>query len=292
MKLPLFNRNAFVDILSNEISDFIIKDVRMKFNIQKTITGEHNSSTIEIYNLSERTRKKIVRDDKQAEIHVGYNGEYSLVSRGDIFSVKHSFDRPDIITRLELLDGKTTAESRLETAFSFEKGISIKDAAKKIVKSFNINLDDLSLSNLSDKFMSGGLNLAGTAGEIFDEIADELDADWSLQDDILQFVKKGGSLSQQPIYLSDTSGMIGIPERVDDINTSTGMLKKSKRSKKEPEPGYIVNSLLNPKIRPGSLVNIYSAKQKINGNYIVHTVRHSGDTHGTEWITQVRVEAK
>jgi len=81
------------------------------------------------------------------------------------------------------------------------------------------------------------------------------------------------------VLLTPDTGLIGSPERSDDIEeTQSGERKRL---------GWRVKSLLNPQIRPGDRLQIKSAE--VDGVFRAENVNHFGDTEGGDWYTEAEV---
>ena len=55
------------------------------------------------------------------------------------------------------------------------------------------------------------------------------------------------------------------------------------------EPGYIVRSLLKPRIKPGMRVHLISEKLNIDNTFKVGDVDHSGDNYSNLWETKMKL---
>lgn len=93
-----------------EISDLTISELRIKFNIEKSLVGYPNKATIEIYNLSEASRSKIEEDDLELSLFAGYE-EHPLIFKGEIINVIHLKDKTEWITTIYAGDATKTLNS-------------------------------------------------------------------------------------------------------------------------------------------------------------------------------------
>ncbi len=75
--------------------------------------------------------------------------------------------------------------------------------------------------------------------------------------------------------------MVGLPQRYSFVRASFFV--------PGPAVGWKVQTLLYPLILPGSKVNINSRYLDLKGLFRVETIRHSGDTYGSEWNSQLEV---
>ena len=144
-----------------------------------------------------------------------------------------------------------------------------------------------------------GKVLFGMNRKAFRGLAERLNCSWSIQDGVIQLIPYNGYLLDQPVVLSETTGVIGIPEATNE--------------------GIKIKILLNPLIKPGQRVQIANAlinqtlfnKTAYNqggtfgipfnqragvqffadtdkdGMYRAYSVEHEGDTRGRPWYTEL-----
>ncbi len=283
-----FKRTAILEVLEGIDIILTVKDVRISFNVEKTITKEYNTCNIDVYNLSKKTRELINGDKQFCRLSVGYGANYNTLYFGDLTFVNHVFEDKEIITKIECVD-KMNAEKHIAI---FEKeNANILDFIKKSCSDNGITLAEKVLDKIKDKLnstvLAGGFSFVGRAKDAFDELSATMGADWSLQDGIVQFLNKGGVLNDTPIYADYTTGLIGIPEGINDVTTKSGSFKRAKDGsiKRPPQAGFMIKTLLNPGIKPGIIFKVKSDKAEINGDMAVHGVTHNGDTHGQNWLS-------
>jgi len=85
MPVELFMRKYRVIVAGTDISD-----LHCVFSISKTMSSDPNKSSLQIYNLSPKTRNSII-SGKRVIIEAGYKeGQYGLIYDGDIVVVVNS----------------------------------------------------------------------------------------------------------------------------------------------------------------------------------------------------------
>lgn len=109
------------------------------FSIEKDTTKESNKAKLEIYNLSEATRKKVEAADTEVEIYAGYEraGGAILAFRG---TVTYGFTRDagtDCITTLDLADG-TVALRDSYCSLSYAPGTSAKTIIQRCANEMGV----------------------------------------------------------------------------------------------------------------------------------------------------------
>jgi hypothetical protein len=292
--LPQFKRRVNVVIQSKE-DYLVIEGLRITFTVEKSITPNLDKTNIEIYNLSKKLRDRIDDKDKKVYLNAGYEDPNKLMShigQGNITLFRHCFEPPNIVTKLTLADGKDVVDTSV--SYTGKENESLYDAIKKIVQKAKADIDfrGASIDEIKNKIMSTGYSIVGRLKDVMDDLAESADADWSVTDDQLRIITRGLYIPGKIILISEESGMIGIPEKADDVNTKTGKQKKKNQGQRSIAPGYIVTTLLNPLFMPGSVVRIKSLKQNIDGEFIIRDVTHRGDTHGHEFFSTLKVLIK
>ena len=278
-----FNRIANVTILSDEgVSDLKIQvsKLRVEFTIKKTETSESNSCLVNIYNLSESTRNKINKTDDLLTVEVGYEEGTGLevIFIGNITDVNHRFERPNIITSLDVNDGEKTLQNS-KVALSYGGTTTVKQTLKDVIKSFNIGQKvNFDLVSFKDKILSNGFSYAGLSKTVMDKLTKAVGLNWSIQNNELKIYEEDKTDQFTVINLSSTTGLIGSPEKI--------KIKSGKKSKSKIElDGWKVTSLLQPKIEPGGRITIKSKMIPDGSIFRVLNVEHVGDTHGGRWQT-------
>ncbi len=112
-------------------------------------------------------------------------------------------------------------------------------------------------------------------------VATYLGLQCSIQTNLLHIIPLNGKVNSIQIPVNQMTGMIGIPERF------TYRRLQQFASSTAPTEGYRVNVLLNPSIIPGNTINLESNHIDFSGPYQVEIVRHSGDTFGYDWISNL-----
>ncbi|WPY01544.1 hypothetical protein Trichorick_01457 (plasmid) [Candidatus Trichorickettsia mobilis] len=279
-----FDRVCRVVVLNNEALS--IEDHRIKFEITKAITQKDNSAKIEIFNLSNVTRKKIGIKETSAQLYAGYK-EYQgavQVGQGVICQVTTIRDKTDIVTRMLLKDGLSYIKNN-PISFSYEKDVKLEEVLKKIAKDAGLVLKSIGIDS---KAISGGYTIFRSLDYELNQLAERFDFDWSIQDKALVVIGKKQNISQQVVLLTPDSGLILNPESVKKV---------SQRLQKLKDKGEILNdirlfhvhALLQPQLQVNDVIVVDS--QDLSGKFRVHKLTHIGDTRGNEWYTKMEVKA-
>ena len=100
-------------------------NLKINFSIEKDTTKESNKSKLEIYNLSESSRKAIEVADNEVEIYAGYEDGAVLCFRGTVTYGYTKDSGTECITSLDLADG-TVALRDSYCSLSYAPGTSAK----------------------------------------------------------------------------------------------------------------------------------------------------------------------
>lgn len=250
-----------------------VTGLRVSFSVKRTLKPDANSASVEVYNLSETSRAQIKRKGVRVILEAGYQDVgLEAVIQGDCRLASHEQSGTEWVTRFELLDGgRALRYGRAST--SYAPGTPISKAVSDLAGKFGLSGGQLAkqLPSLSAKTINGIVTHGGV-GETLDKLLKPQAVSWSIQDGKLQILKSDSDHTELIPLISVDSGLIGSPKLITpDKNEGRSLLSFS--------------SLLNPRIRPGCLVSVQS--KQFTGQYRVETVTHKGDTHGTDWSSDV-----
>ncbi|ODS43191.1 hypothetical protein BGK37_12345 [Pasteurella multocida] len=253
--------------LSNENETLIIEQLRVSFEIDKTINEKPNPAKISIWNLNRtHINQALSQSFKKLTLLVGYH-ELRTIYSGDINKIKVRRDGLDFILDIECSDGfKAYTESRVSS--TLKKGATDEQIVKEIQKTMpKVNESAVDIPN--KRQLPRGRVMNGDSREVLNRIARNNNADWSIQDGNLVFLPKDKVLNDDIVLLSQETGMLGMPEQTDD--------------------GLELSCLLNPALQIGGLVNVKSILEYFNGEYKIVKLSHSGDGLGGDWISKLTV---
>ena len=263
-------------------------NLHIGFSIEKDTTKESNKAKLEIYNLSEATRKKIELADTEVEIYAGYEraGGAILAFKG---TVTYGFTRDegtDCITTLDLADG-TVALRDSYCSLSYAPGTSAKTIIQRCANEMGVPVvygEDVG----ELESYKNGFSFIGQAKDALTEICDALGLSWSIQNNILNIILAGGTSTNRGLVFSPQSGLVGVPERIvqaeyksNKSNPKKTQKEKAKKNDPRKKAGWKINTLLVPSVNPADMVKVES--KWITGWFRVEKVAHRGDYNGTNW---------
>lgn len=301
--MALFLRVAELEVGQAGKIGIFIKDLRFSFNVEKTLSETLNNSTLKIYNLSPSSRRLVETPNNLVILRAGYEHDIGAITifTGSVRRALTSKDGADWVTELELDDG-LIAYRDSKVSISFPPGAKGADVLSSIATKLNIPVKSLP-SDIAKKIYPTGFSFVGKSREAVSKVCEYLGLEWSIQDQEVQILKKGGSVKNQVIVLSPGSGLLGSPaleaKTMGDkeaakqgITTdSKGVITRNKASEDgDIKPrlevqGYKVKSLLQPTLIPGHMVKLQA--EGIDDFLKIEKVSHIGDTYGSEWYTEL-----
>jgi hypothetical protein len=261
------------------INDLKVAGLRLKFKVEKTITGEPNKLDLHVYNLAASTRAKMQAKDVPVVLVAGYKETAQVIFAGDVRTIDHVREGASWDTHIQSGDGELSFRDCF-SSHSFSAGTAWRDVATTLAKDLKANVGDAvahiaggDFDGAIDKFLQGYTAHGPTVRE-FDKAMKAGGLEWSIQDGKLQILAPRKANDEGAILLSPGTGLVGSPDHC---------------SPKDGEPAPLqVRSLLQGGLRPGRAIEVRASK--ISGFYRCSKVVHEGDTHGGEWYTTVEAE--
>lgn len=302
--MSLFDRTAELVVGQSGKQGVLITDLRFSFKVEKRLTETLNNTTMSIYNLNKDSRKLVETPNNAVILRAGYRNDAGPVTCfvGIVRRCLTVRDGVDWRTDLELDDGMIAYRDS-KHSISFPPGAKGKDVLVAVSDKFGLPVRPI--PEFTDKTYPKGFSFVGRTRESMTNVCNYLGLEWSIQNQEIQILKKGGALKRTAIVLSSDTGMIGSPAmeaktmsekaaaKVGISATTAGVIKRRKEDAKgEVEDmlevqGYKITSLLQPIIEPGHIVKLKA--EGIDNWFKVEKVNHIGDTHGTDWKSEISV---
>jgi len=268
----LFNRRWSLTIGGDGSTP--ITQLRVAFKIKRTLEKSPNTAVITVTNLSPTNRGKLVSKGMPVVLSAGYEGNTGVIFSGDSRAINSTHEGADWNTEITCGDGEQVFNfARHNKAFG--PGTSAKDVLKSAAEALGINVGNLEkAATFAEKVQvfKHGFAAFGPASTSLDKVAKAMGLEWSIQQGALQFRKPGEPAQTEAVLLTAQTGLVGSPTlKPPDAKGGPALLK--------------VKSLLNSKLIPGNIVNVQS--EQVAGEFIMRTVEHSGDSHGSDWFTEI-----
>ena len=270
----LFNRNYRLEIESKDTLTTITQ-LRIQFLCKKNRATSANELTVKVYNPNQDTINQCLVSGSIVRLYAGYNEEIKLIAQSQITTATPIYEGVDIILNLECLDGVESIR-KTKVSISFQSGSTVKQVLNALVEYLQIPLKIAPDVDLNKKF-NNGYSFAGGVGTALDEVTDRAFAKWAMQDGTLLIIGQSGTTNTNAVLLTPDTGMIGTPMPIEDTVNSleVGEIRR----------GWKVKSLLQGDINPADIIAIES--RFVNGQFVIESVEHKGDTHSNEWFSEV-----
>jgi hypothetical protein len=305
-----FNRNYSLAIGAASPIHFgrLIDNLRVTFDISKSLEQFPNTATFDVYNLSFNSRKQLeetVRDVAKEprdrgiivpslQFQAGYRDNIKNIFTGNITSLTTRKEGPDIVTTFEAGDGIAPfKDTKLD--ISFKPGATAAEIVNEILISMGLTNGAIVGFNPADQYLQG-LTLTGSAKDHLTKVLKKQGLEWSIQDNQVQILKPRETTPDTALILNRASGLIGTPFRTQYLSNGPTDTKSSK----DFAAGVHATALLNPDIRPGRVILLSNSisvsstsiktSKTIYDLFRVVKLRHYGDTHGNPWYTDIIAE--
>ena len=270
----LFNRNYRLEIESKDTLTTITQ-LRIQFLCKKNRATTANELTVKVYNPNQDTINQCLVSGSIVRLYAGYGDDIKLIAQSQITTATPIYEGVDIILNLECLDGVESIR-KTKVSISFQAGSTVKQVLNALVEYLQIPLKVAPDVDLNKKF-NNGYSFAGGVGTALDEVTDRAFAKWAMQDGTLLIIGQSGTTNTNAVLLTPDTGMIGTPMPIEDTVNSldVGEIRR----------GWKVKSLLQGDINPADIIAIES--RFVNGQFVIESVEHKGDTHSNEWFSEV-----
>lgn len=288
-------RKVIVDILPPTGQGVSVTDLKINFKCVKTNESTPNSAKVEIYNLSPTTRNllairnTVVRltlgylgldDNGQPNKAIGGNPGIGTVFIGNVTKVKNEkkkkknessplttrLENTDLITSIDIGDG----DNQYRNAYldkGYPPNTQLSTVVGDLTNAMGLNIG--AQIEVPKKTYNQGFALTGLCRSNFDQVCEDNDLEWSIQDQAVQVISKTGTAKVQTIIVNARTGMLGIPAKTDY--------------------GVKFRTLCDHRLLPGRSVQVTSIMVD-NGKtqtYKIRKVTHHGDNWGGEYFSEV-----
>lgn len=281
-------------------SGLMIENLRVQFEVAKTIESAPNIAVIRIFNLHPDNEAKIKNEFDEVLLNAGYEGAMRLVFRGNIKHVYRYREKNDYITEIEAGDGDKDFSKAVMNE-TLAAGTTTSQLVDRAVGSFRgVGGTAKGHVQVHDRARLRGKVISGNTRDVLNDVARESGANWSIQDGQLVIVSANDVLPGQAIVIRADTGMLGAPEINDKgiavkclLNPAlrvNGAIKldnnsiKAKRQKAQALTTKREKQETNP---PLGRENEQLVRLDPDGIYKVLKLTHKGDNRGQEWVTEI-----
>ncbi|WP_429419949.1 baseplate hub protein [Pseudomonas plecoglossicida] len=240
---------------------------------------------IRLYNIN---KESAVAQGSSIVFRAGYTDNIDAVFTGYVTNVLREREpgAPEITTRLICRSGQPAVD-RASAQISFGVGTRIEEVLRALARAWPLPIE-IDNSQFADaKPLASGLVVDGDIPSAFTDLSYAYKFDWMQDRGRIVITKPDLPRTASPVKVDQLSGMIGIPE----ISRGPDGL------------GVFVSVQLNPSMRINGKINVesefatfntgnlyvseVSGDASANGEYNVFALKHSGDSHGDAWKTEI-----
>jgi len=250
----------------------LLHEIKIGFDVSKSISSTANSATIRLWNLQESTRNALGKELDDITLEAGYmppegGDNVGVIFQGQIRDVEHTRDGPDIVTILSTGEGDK-AFRRATISKTYPAGTKVE----KVVEDIYAEMEKEGVKRGEWKFpetvepFKRPYSMCGGCKREMDTLSRGKGFYWSVQNGAMELIPSDGFVGGL-VLITPQTGMINVPTITDN--------------------GVKVSCLLNPEIRPGRRVRIESQVLEMNaegGEYRVSEVTYSGDNRDGDFV--------
>lgn len=270
----------------------LIENLRVSFEVVKDSQSAPNEAIIKIYNLNDEHQRQIRFEFEDILLNAGYLGSEMLVFRGNIKHVYRYRDKLDWITEVVAGDGDSDYRNSTINQ-TFAAGTSDAQMVDRICGTFKTTKKG-AVQGVSSAGRARGKVVSGNNRGVLHNLARQNNCNWSIQDGQLQIIPVDGVLDTEAFLINEDTGMLGAPEQDD----------KGIKIKTKLNPLYQINGRVkldnnNIKLKKKKISEALASERGSSkktpdpvrldpdGVYKIYKLTHKGDTHGTEWVSEI-----
>lgn len=256
-----------------------LHDLKIGFNITKSLSSSQNTATIEIWNLAEASRNGLGKELDDITLEAGYlppggGGNVGIIFKGQIRDVEHTRSGPDIVTTLSCGEGDK-AFRKATIAKTYPAGTKVETVVEDIYAQLEAEGIDRGEWKFPDELppFKRPYTVCGGCKRELDNLGRGKDFYWSVQNGTMEIIPGDGYIGDV-VMLSPQTGLIDVPTITDN--------------------GVKAKALLNPEIRPNRRVQIKSEVLEMNaenGEYRVSECTYAGDNRDGNFTVSITGEA-
>lgn len=278
-----YKRAYDLTIIPTDGESRVIKDLRVNFEITKSVLSFPNLCKIVIYNPNEDTLSALQKKFTKIIINAGYEGDLRLLFKGEIRNVFQAKNGTDRLITVYAGDGEKDWQNATFNK-TFTENVSISSAIEEVLKSFEeVTVGVVNgLPQVADKLR--GQTLSGSSKDILDQFSDEYGFTWSIQDGEVIITPVESPLEgDEAVLVSSATGMLGSPT-VTEIGADVTTLLNPRML---PNKAFKIESV-NADIQLGNLFFRNIKRTSAEGTYKIQEVTFKGDSREGEWTSSVK----
>jgi len=250
------------------IGDKEWRGLRVAFSVRRSLRKRPNlARSIRVYGLNLETIGAIAVKGALVQLTAGYESTAEVIFTGQLSRFQVVDEGADHPIEITARDGGAAWRKSVSRAFG--GATTIRAIVEEMAKEMGLTVSPTVAASITGS-TRGSTVMRGYARDTLDITLRSAGYEWSIQDGALQVIKNGSALRKTAVVLSSETGMIGSPRAAEKGN------------------GWIVESLMQPKLKPGRTVILRS--KRTTGTYRITAVEHAGDTHSeNQWKSIVEL---
>ena len=269
-----------------------IKDLRVQFEVEKTVESAPNEAKIRIFNLTPENEEKIKEEFDEVILNAGYKDNIGMIFRGNIQHVYRYREKTDTITEIIASDGDK--DYRLATInTTFAAGSTNLDIIDAALNSFQ-GVGDTNRGTIAvpAKVYLRGKVVTSNSRAALDNVSKECGINWSIQNGELDMISVDDFLPDV-VVINKNTGMLGSPTVTDKGIEVRCLMNNLLRVNARVE---LDRSSINEKpAGKGADKNGEGGKRRsqpdgskredATGLYKILNLKHKGDNRASEWVS-------
>lgn len=262
-----------------------LRQFRVVFDVQVSPGDAISFADIKLTNMDKATT---IAQRSGIVLRAGFEAGSDVIFTGFVTNVLRERDpgSPEVVTRLLCRSGSPVSD-RGSVQHSFGKGTKVEEVIRALARAWPIPIDIDNGQFSADQVLTSGYVVDGDIPAALDELAYAYKFDWVQEKGRLVVTKPGMSRITSIKQVNQFAGMIGIPE------VSRGPNGIGVFTAVQLDPFLRINGRINVQsefatFNTGNLfITELSGDASANGEYNVFSLRHSGDSHGDTWRTEI-----
>ena len=259
------------------------RQFRIVFDVQVNPGDSLSLADIGLYNLSKDIE---IQQGASIVLRAGKTDRVDTIFTGYVTNRFREREGTEIVTRLLCKSGAPVTD-RGSAEGSYGKGVTVVDVIKDLCQSWPRQLD-IDESQFADApVFTSGYVTNGDIPRALDDLAYMFGFDWVNERGRVVVTRHGYKRKTAVTEVNQFTGMVGIPE----VTRGPDGL------------GVFVVHALDPYFRINGRINVQSEFQtyntgnmfiqemsgdaRANGEYNIFQLRHRGDSHGDQWVTEI-----
>lgn len=261
------------------------RQFRVQFNIDISPGDAISFADIRLFNMNKLSK---IAQGSSLVFRAGYEDNLDAVFTGFVTNTLREREpgAPEIITRLICRSGQPAVD-RSSAQLSFGVGTRVEEVLRALAAAWPLPID-IDNAQFADAMpLSSGLVVSGDIPSAITDLSYAYKFEWMQDRGRIIITKPNMPRTAAPVRVDMFSGMVGIPE----VSRGPDGL------------GVFVAVQLNPALRINGKIEVesefatfntgnlfiseMSGDASANGEYNIFAMKHSGDSHGDLWRTEI-----